>query len=322
MADEIARWAAQRAPELLSRAEEEAVAALRGALLEAALRRKPEPARAAAPSPARKEAAAGHGYWAYCVMPASERLPEAVPGVEGGQLRRVESRDLAALVSRVPLDEFAAEPLRRNLNDIDWLERVARAHEAVLESALAASTVVPLRLCTIYENEAGVRRMLEEERENLGEALELLAGHQEWGVKLLVDADRLNEEARARNGESATADDRDDGGAYMLRRRIERQVRETADALATEVAADVHARLQDHAAAAVTLPAQNRELSRHEGDMLLNAAYLLPTGRVDQMRRLVAELEELHRPLGARLELTGPWPPYNFVPHGGAAALA
>ena len=28
----------------------------------------------------------------------------------------------------------------------------------------------------------------------------------------------------------------------------------------------------------------------------------------------VAELEEQHGPFGVTFELTGPWPPYNFVP--------
>jgi hypothetical protein len=40
------------------------------------------------------------------------------------------------------------------------------------------------------------------------------------------------------------------------------------------------------------------------------------------LRGLVDELETHHRALGARIELTGPWPPYNFVPSRGAGALA
>jgi hypothetical protein len=323
MADELARWAAERAPELLARAEEQAVAALRGALLEAALGAKPE--KPPAPPPKRRGQApeTGEGLWAYCVMSAEDGMPDDVAGVSGGRLMRVESGDLAALVSRVPLAEFGEEPLRANLNDIAWLERVAREHERVLEGTLGASTIVPLRLCTIYEGESGVRRMLDEERYSLAQALELLDGHEEWGVKLLVDSDKLEEEARARSGVAGGAEDEPaDGGAYILRRRIERQVRETADALAAEVAGDVHARLEDQAAAAVTLPAQNRDLSHHEGDMLLNAAYLVPRDRVEEMRQLVGALEDLHRSLGARLELTGPWPAYNFVPRGGAASLA
>ena len=43
---------------------------------------------------------------------------------------------LAALVSRVPLSEYGEEPVRARLEDPDWLEAKARAHEAVLEGAL------------------------------------------------------------------------------------------------------------------------------------------------------------------------------------------
>jgi hypothetical protein len=324
MPDELARWASRRAPELLSRAEAEAVAMLRDALVEAALSRrskpKPEPPAPKAP------AVTGDALWTYCVTRAGEPLPGDLRGVDRSAPVRVESGDLVALVSSVPLAEFGEEPLRRNLNDLAWLERVARAHEDVLESALATTTIVPLRLCTIYENEDRVRGMLEEERETLIEALEQLEGRQEWGVKLLVDREKLVEAARSRSQEAGDLEDglesRAGGGAYMLRRRLERRVREVADALAEEVARDVHARLQDWASDAVTRPPQNRDLSGHEGEMLLNAAYLVQIDRVDGMRDLVAELEDLHRPLGARLELTGPWPPYNFVPRGADAALA
>jgi hypothetical protein len=47
--------------------------------------------------------------------------------------------------------------------------------------------------------------------------------------------------------------------------------------------------------------------------MILNGAYLVETKRTEGLRRLLSELEDRHRALGARLELTGPWPPYNFV---------
>jgi Gas vesicle synthesis protein GvpL/GvpF len=179
---------------------------------------------------------------------------------------------------------------------------------------------VPLRLCTVFEDEDSVRRMLDRERGTLAEALERLEGRQEWGVKLLVDREKLGEAARARSDDAAALEDelssQSAGGAYMLGRRLERHVREVADGLAAELAEDVHARLQDWATDAVTHPPQNRDLSGHEGEMLLNGAYLVEDDRVDGLRKLVAELEELHRPLGARLELTGPWPPYNFVPQG------
>ena len=44
--------------------------------------------------------------------------------------------------------------------------------------------------------------------------------------------------------------------------------------------------------------------------------------RTDELRLLIAELEEHHRGLGARIELTGPWPPYNFIASDDASLLA
>jgi hypothetical protein len=337
MPDELARWAARRAPTLLARAEEEAVAVLRDALVRAAL---DEPRSASAQTAARTTGAgaptasprerdlepkpkppSGDALWAYCVVPAREPLPDVLAGVDPSHpVERVAAGELAALVSRVPLSEFGEEPLRRNLNELDWLERVARRHEQVLEQTLGHDTIVPLRLCTIFADEDGVRRMLEEQRPALEAALELLTGRQEWGVKLLVERKALETVARDHTPEADARSDEIEtssaGGAYMLRRRLEREIREAADRLAVSVADDVHARLQDWASDAVLNPPQNRELSGHEGEMVLNGAYLVETPKVERLGELVSELQDRYRSLGATLELTGPWPPYNFVPRG------
>jgi Gas vesicle synthesis protein GvpL/GvpF len=318
--DDLARWAAKRAPDLLARAEAEAVEQLKRALVEASLqtrseaRRDPGKPRVTEPTPTR-----GDGLWSYCVTRIGEPAPERIPGVhEAGPVERIEHAQVAVLVSRVPLAEFGEEALRRNLNDLDWLEQVARSHEAVLERTLQRATIVPLRLCTIFDDEGGVRRMLDEQRSALLAALDLLSGHQEWGVKLLADRDALEAAARAQSSEAdAEADEpaqRSAGGAYMLRRRMERRMREEADRLAVGVAEEVHARLQDWASDAVLNPPQNRDLSGHDGEMLLNGAYLVESSKVARLRELVGELQERHRELGVTLQLTGPWPPYNFVP--------
>ena len=257
--------------------------------------------------------------WLYCVARHGEALPEGLPGVDPQHaVERLERGGLAALVSRVALDEFGEEPLRRNLNDLRWLERVARAHEAVLERALEQATIVPVRLCTIFADEDAALRLFEEERAAFEEALDALAGRGEWSVKLLVDRSAL-EAAAAADAPGRPPDGTGSGAAYMLRRRHEREVHELADQIARALAEDVHAHLREAASDAVVNPPQNRELSGHEGDMLLNGAYLVESAAVDRLGELVSELEDRHRALGARLELTGPLPPYNFVQRPRAA---
>ena len=47
--------------------------------------------------------------------------------------------------------------------------------------------------------------------------------------------------------------------------------------------------------------------------MFLNGAYLVAADRVRAFRAALDELEAEVGPKGAVYELTGPWPPYNFV---------
>ena len=316
MPGELDRWAAERISQLTARAEAEVVAELKQALLRAAaapVREAPSHApRAAEPATTPSPASAGHGLWAYCVARDDPGLTDGGAGLHpDGDLEWVRAGGLAVLCSRVPLNEFGEVPLQRNLNDLSWLERVARTHEAAIEAALAQVTVVPLGLCTIFADEDGARRMLHERSAVLDAALVALDGREEWSVKLLVDRERLESSLR----ESGEPDrDPGSGAAYMLLRREERRLREAVDRLAADLAHDVHARLQERAVDARVRPPQNRELSGHQGEMVLNGAYLVERDQADGLRELVAELEQHHLQIGAQLELGGPFPPYSFVP--------
>ena len=102
------------------------------------------------------EAPAGTAWYVYGVAeddPALERLD----GVE--LIRR---GDLAAIVREVPLAEYGETVLPERLNDREWLERNARAHEDVLQGAAAVTAVVPLRFGTIYRSREHVGQMLGE----------------------------------------------------------------------------------------------------------------------------------------------------------------
>ena len=252
----------------------------RDAYLEAA--RRPEPAPVE-----------GTAWWVYCVLAAGDPVPPDVEVVTSG--------DLAALVKEVPLAEFNDEALREHLEDLAWVEQVARAHEAVLESAMALTTIVPLRLCTICLTPERVAALLDEQRGALRESLERLRGRTEWGVKVFAEHRRF---AAPQDAE---------GGAYLERKRRARDAREDAQRAATECAQRVHDAVERHAIATRVNPPQHAEAHGRDADMLLNAAYLVEEDRSAELHELVAALAAEHGPQGFVVELTGPWPPYNFV---------
>jgi hypothetical protein len=232
--------------------------------------------------------------------------PEGLPGVDARfPVRAIRHAGLAALVSSVPLSDFGAEPLKHNLNDLSWLERVARAHQRVLEGALRAATIVPLRLCTVFAADAGVEAMLDREHAVLAAALARLAGRQEWAVKLIAEP----QAARDRAGDDVPQT----GRAYVDRLRRDRTARSDAQRRARAAAAEVHRGLAAHAVAARVLGKPARELSDDAGDLVLNGAYLVDAGHVPEFRAAATELGDRHRAGALRLEVSGPWPPYSFV---------
>ncbi len=104
-------------------------------------------------------------------------------GVAGAPVRLAAAGGLTAVVSNVSLAEFGEEALRRNLEDLDWLERVARAHHGVIEAAARLFTLLPMRLAIVYSCEQTMRAGITADAGWFRSALERLRSRTEWGVK-------------------------------------------------------------------------------------------------------------------------------------------
>jgi len=261
-------------------------------------------------------APAEHGWYVYGVVEAAAASPPNARGI-GTPAAPVVVGSLAALVSRVPLDEYGEEPVRARLEDPAWLEEKVWAHEEVLQNALQTGAVIPFRFLTLYRDEEELRRFLVERLDDLQGVLDGVRGMVELGVKAFVDRDRL-EAAVARDSPAvvdldAAIAQAESGRAYLLRRRRDQVVREECAQLLAGRAEELHGRLREVAADAAVNPVQTREVSGRTEEMLLNGAYLVPAGDA-AFEATVAALAAEQASAGVALELTGPWPPYNFVP--------
>jgi hypothetical protein len=229
----------------------------------------------------------------------------SVRGLGGAELRLVEQDGLVAVVSTVDLDEFGESGLRRNLEDLSWLEVVARGHDEVVRGAAeAAPTIAPLRLATICLTDDGVRRRLDEWHHDLVQTLDRIEGRSEWSVKIYTTP-------------PAPIDDRDEtemtnsGTAYLKRRRAQLAQEEQAAVDSAAVADELHSELAAGSVASRRLAPQDPRLSGHSGTMTLNGAYLVDTAQTAGFHALVRELANRHPEI--RLQLDGPWPPYSFA---------
>ncbi|WP_067864062.1 GvpL/GvpF family gas vesicle protein [Nocardia shimofusensis] len=253
----------------------------------------------------------GEGVWLYAVTDATSDSDDlgAMTGVAGEPLRRIRADDLTAVVGSVPLAVFGEQPLRSNLEDLDWLDGVARTHDAVVSALARRAPTVPMRLATVFLDDDRVRALLEGRRADFESALVLVEGRTEWGVKGYGDREALTAAVAA-----AGAADGAGGGsgtAYLRRRRAQLTAQDTVEQETAERVEQIHQALVREAAAGKRQPATDPALSRTKEWMVLNGSYLVDDDRSESFATAVAALGE--RFPGIRLELTGPWPPYSFV---------
>jgi hypothetical protein len=138
----------------------------------------------------------------------------------------------------------------------------------------------------------------------------------ELGVKAFVDRRSFASGRALRNDRvrelSERASQAEGGRAYLESRRLERLVDDELVRFKGEVAAELHARLLAAAEDGTPLALQRPELTGREEEMVFNGAYLV-ADRPRFSRELTSLADDLGES-GVELELTGPWPPYNFVP--------
>lgn len=256
------------------------------------------------------------------------------PGVAGAPVRGVRAAGLTALVSTVRLEEYGESALRANLEDLAWLEATARAHHDVVDRAAHAAPTAPVRIATIYRDDARVAEVLAAQGERFAEVLDLISGRSEWGVKAYASPGLLRggdgpEDSGGGDAPSAvppTGTNHDTppsgsasggsasggvGTAYLRRRQEERRRRADAGRRVGEQADAVHAELADHAVASRHHPPQDPRLSGRPGTQILNVAYLLDDEQLEGFLAVTRAAGD--RLAGIEVEVTGPWPPYSFI---------
>jgi len=243
-------------------------------------------------------------------------------GVGEAKVRTTSACGLTVLVSDVSLAQFGEAALRENLENLDWLDEVAREHHYVIDAAARLFPLLPVRLATVYSGDAAVCSALSQREGQLRDALHRVGGRVEWGVKAYAapDAAGGTGEDAERAPALAIADDGADqepkppggaGLAYLRRRRAQLTSARESTMAAVHGAQAVHAELTAKALGTRLHPSQSAQLSGVRQPMLLNAAYLLDTEGSVAFTAAVAGIATAHPEL--RVELTGPWPPYSFA---------
>jgi hypothetical protein len=227
-------------------------------------------------------------------------MPSGLPGL--GKPRLIDAGGGLWLVAGdAPLPQYSEAALADGLRDLEWVSKCAIAHEAVVEYWLAAPATLPMKLFTMFESDERALAYIRTERRTLDRIIRRVAGKHEWGVRI-----RLVEPAPEQRARPAAS-----GTGYLAAKKHAR------DAAKRELARG-HTRAN---AAFAALAKQASEAERHvppagasvPSRLLLDAAFLVTATKRTKFQTLARRLTRELKSHGYRLELTGPWPPYNFI---------
>jgi len=232
-------------------------------------------------------------------------VPNRLRGLPGtGPVRLVPlDRDLVAAVADAPLRLYGEAALGRKLADLEWVSHAAVAHEAVLESFVDATAVVPMKLFTLFTSDERALDHLRAERRRIQATVKRVANHQEWGVRVVLD--RAPAPKRDRRPPSAS------GVSYLKEKKAQRDLTTELASRAAETIDDLFDRLTARASFSKRRPAS--ELSGGTGRLLLDAAFLVPRSKEKAFGSAVAREARTLGRAGYAVTMNGPWPPYSFV---------
>ncbi|NJP64886.1 GvpL/GvpF family gas vesicle protein [Streptomyces spiramenti] len=242
-------------------------------------------------------------------------------GVADAPVRTVTAGDVTALVSSVEPRHIEMVGQRPQEAELAWLEHVARAHNAVVESAFRETTVLPMRIATVHPSEDSVGEFLRKSAEAIHAELRRLDGLVEVGVKAYRAAPAAAGGPTTSAPESAATETPPEspGRAYLEQRRARRRARADADRDIAALVRGVRDAAAGHAVDQRAHRLQTGELAEGPGENIANDAWLVPRGAVHALHAAVTACAD--PAAGRHVEVTGPWAPYSFVrpvtSHGG-----
>lgn len=236
--------------------------------------------------------------------PRLERCPEGLPGTSPA--RALPAGDgLWLVVASAPESGYSDEAIERGLRDLDWAGACAAGHERVLAWLQRQGTVVPMRLFTLFRDDARAVTHARGDRRRIRRAVDRVAGRAEWAVRAVFD------ERAVKDREPAAGRAPRSGTAFLLARKGAIDARRTAAARAREETERLYAVLSRRVdRASRRAPLVSPEAGRR---LLLDAAFLVPRSDGVAFRQAAREAAKRLRGTAVEVTVTGPWPPYSFV---------
>jgi len=239
------------------------------------------------------------GKYIYCIIASSEVQSFGPLGIggRGDELQTIIYNDISAVVSNSPIISYSVS--RENM----------LAHEKAIEKIMKKYTVLPVRFCTIAQDEDKVKKILEKEHDKFAELLKDLEGKKELGLKAIFKEEIIYKEI-AQNYEDIkklkeALLSEPPAKTYYLRVEVGRKV---------EAALEKERNIYKEEILNTLIPlSQDTKVNAPYGElMIISAAFLVENAKEAEFDQNVQALADKSGDK-IKFKYTGTLPPFNFV---------
>ncbi len=229
----------------------------------------------------------------------------------------IDRGELSAIVSLEDALVFGGQSLDQQMKDTEWLKDKVRRHAGVLFEIRKDATLVPLRFGMTCASDEDVIELINEQQRHFGKMLDRLRGKSEFGVRMFCDTETLD-------GAISKTDKSVDATLEDMPRSVTRFIKglaredgttrdmESAEDLRETCIRRAHGVLLEVSAEG-TFKEIITQIDSEGRELIMNAAYLVPTYMEKQFEYSMERLATEYKDLGFTFEKSGPWPPFHFV---------
>ena len=223
-------------------------------------------------------------------------------------------KDIVAVLGMASIEDFSGPEAENRMKDLEWIGPRACRHEEVVEEVMRHSPAFPAPFGTIFSSFDALEKLLDVHYNEISRFLDKATGKEEWAVKGMLN------KAQARESFLTLMLSKEEGQLSLLspgkRYLSEQRIRSNADKELHGWLKGVIKDIGDDLCRYSSEFYERKVLSLDSGakDMVLNWAFWVAQEDVDNFRTGVDRANEENDRQGLQLQLSGPWPPYSFLP--------
>ncbi len=268
--------------------------------------------------------AATYGLYAYGLVGKQAKQPDILGIDKKHNVYSVEGRDICVMVSQIDIDQFQLQ-IKKVFSELTKFagaapsetEEILQAHENVVASLMKGTTIVPFKFGTILKDEQAASKLLQDDEEKFKKLLSKFDGREEWGLKVYANLQQFIQYTSQTEPEFKNLEEKREklsrGVAYLLGRKMEQELKSNAVTRLAKITVAIFQELGEDTYEAKLNNTLPQKLTGKKKQMVLNTVYLVEKEKVVDFCEQGKRLLEKYEPMGLDLEISGPWPPYNFT---------